>query len=478
MRLVRQITYEAKDDVEALSIAKDRLGRDAIILSSRSEMRGGVLGFFRHKALVVTAGLLEEERSSERPRESREDSSERIMAFQRLLEVKHAVKEAFSNVPEGFSKGEEPSKREVSLPGYSGEVPRKQENQPSSGVEGVSFAFSTMARQLAAKEGALSSVQGKDPQEYQKIKGEIEEIRGILHTLLARFPEEGMEKPASLAPVSMGAPAAEPERGGPFYSFRNSGDSGDFLLESLLAQDLDAPRARQLVEEFRGSQMEVPFSRWLGSRIAVKGKKTLEALGGHRVLFVGPTGVGKTTTIAKLAAILSLWEKKSVLLLTADTYRIAAVEQLKMYARILGVPFRVLQTPQDAPEILKEYEDVDVVLVDTAGRCQKDSGKMEELEVLYRFLEPDVVHLVLAANMKNRDMEDVLERMTVPLSGLVFTKLDETLSFGALLGILLRTELPLSFLTAGQNVPNDIDVADPLAFAQLFAGGDKHVSPS
>jgi len=470
MRLVRQITYEAKDDVEALSIAKDRLGRDAIILSSRSETRGGFLGFFRHKALVVTAGLLEEERSSERPRdrESREDSSERIMAFQRLLEVKHAVKEAFSNASEEHSKGEVPVKKEPPLPQYS----------PSSpGVEGVSFAFSNMARQLAAKEGALSSVQEKDPEEYQKIKGEIQEIRGILHTLLERFPE-GEKKESAFSP--MAPPVREPEKALPSSSpsSQNSRVSGDSLLEFLLGQDLDAAKARRLVEEFRGSQMGVPFSRWLGSRIAVKGKKTLEALGGRRALFVGPTGVGKTTTIAKLAAILSLWEKKSVLLLTADTYRIAAVEQLKMYARILGVPFRVLQAPQDAPEILEEYEDVDVVLVDTAGRCQKDSGKMEELEVLYRFLEPDVVHLVLAANMKNRDMEDVLQRMTVPLGGVIFTKLDETLSFGALLGVLLDAELPLSFVTAGQNVPNDIDVADPLAFAQLFAGSDNLAFPS
>jgi len=103
---------------------------------------------------------------------------------------------------------------------------------------------------------------------------------------------------------------------------------------------------------------------------------------------------------------------------------------------------------------------------------------MEELETLYRSLNPDVVHLVLAANMKNRDMKDVLQRMTIPLSGVVFTKLDETLSFGALLELLLESKLPMSFITAGQNVPNDIDVADAFAFAQLFAGGDAHVSSS
>ncbi len=460
MRLIRQITYEAKDDVEALSIARDRLGRDAIILSSRTEARGGFLGFFRRRALVVTAGLLEEEVLAEK----REDASERIKAFQRLLEVKQAVREVFPGPPGRTGDYRKP---EENLP-----FPGQPKSSESSGVdaEGVTFAFSKMARQLAAKEGGVSAGPEKDSGEQREIRHEIEEIRGILHDILHRFPEEGKKAPSPTPPPSslqedpLPKPRAIPEE--------------DPLLGSLLVQDLDPQKASELVGEYRGSQMGVPFSRWLASRISVTGKSTGEALGGKRALFVGPTGVGKTTTIAKLAAIFSLWEKKSVLLLTTDTYRIAAVEQLKMYARILGVPFRVIQNPEDVQNILEEYQDVDVILIDTAGRCQKDGGKMEELETLYRSLNPDVVHLVLAANMKNRDMKDVLQRMTIPLSGVVFTKLDETLSFGALLELLLESKLPMSFITAGQNVPNDIDVADAFAFAQLFAGGDAHVSSS
>ncbi|HPQ38520.1 MAG TPA: flagellar biosynthesis protein FlhF, partial [Synergistaceae bacterium] len=452
-----------------------RLGRDAIILSSRSEDRGGFLGFFRRKALVVTAGLLEEDGPSGRLRE-KEDPSERIMAFQRLLEVKNAVKEAFSNTSGTSSEGEIGRGRSPS------ERPEETRKTSSVNTEGVSFAFSDMARQLASKEGTLSSIPGKDTEEHQKIKHEIEEIRGMLHTILERFPQEEKRVLPTAAPLL--SPNREDERKKealpekPLADSASNDPSSDPLLTALLAQDLDTGKAHRLVQDFRSSQMGVPFPRWLGSRIPVKGKNTQEALGGKKALFVGPTGVGKTTTIAKLAAIFSLWEKKSVLLLTADTYRIAAVEQLKMYARILGVPFRVIQDPGEASDILEEYEGTDIVLIDTAGRSQKDGGKMEELETLYRSLEPDAVHLVLAANMKSRDMEDVLQRMTVPLSSLVFTKLDETLSFGTLLGVLLDTELPMSFLTAGQNVPNDIDVADPFAFAQLFAGGDARVSSS
>ncbi len=461
MRLIRQITYEAKDDVEALSIARDRLGRDAIILSSRTEARGGFLGFFRRRALVVTAGLLEEEVLAEK----REDASERIKAFQRLLEVKQAVREVFPG-PQG-RLGDYRKPEENILPlGQS-----KSSEPPGVDAEGVTFAFSKMARQLAAKEGVVSAGPEKDSGEQREIRHEIDEIRGILHDILHRFPEEGKKAPSP-------TPAPSSLQEDPLPKSRVAIPEEDPLLGSLLVQDLDPQKASELVGEYRGSQMGVPFSRWLASRISVTGKSTGEALGGKRALFVGPTGVGKTTTIAKLAAIFSLWEKKSVLLLTTDTYRIAAVEQLKMYARILGVPFRVIQNPEDVQNILEEYQDVDVILIDTAGRCQKDGGKMEELETLYRSLNPDVVHLVLAANMKNRDMKDVLQRMTIPLSGVVFTKLDETLSFGALLELLLESKLPMSFITAGQNVPNDIDVADAFAFAQLFAGGDAHVSSS
>jgi len=471
MRLVRQITYEAKDDVEALSIARDRLGREAIILSSRSEARGGFLGFFRRKALVVTAGLLEEEEPQKQER--REDASERIKAFQRLLEVKQAVREAFPVPPESSERGGH-FPRPLGQEENSSFPEPKNSSVPPVSAEGVSFAFSSMARQLAVKEGALASVAGKDSEEHQNIKQEIEEIRGILRDILQRFPEREDKSPS----VDFSPPSFQEISPGetPFPEPPSSGE--DPLLGALLAQDLEFRKASNLLQEYRGSQMGVPFSRWLASRISVTGKSTGEALGGKRALFVGPTGVGKTTTIAKLAAIFSLWEKKSVLLLTADTYRIAAVEQLKMYARILGVPFRVIQNPGDVQPLLKEYEETDIVLIDTAGRCQKDGGKMEELETLYNSLNPDVVHLVLAANMKTRDMKDVLEHMTVPLSGVVFTKLDETLSFGALLEVLLESRLPMSFVTAGQNVPNDIDVAESFAFAQLFEGGDVHVSSS
>lgn len=190
-------------------------------------------------------------------------------------------------------------------------------------------------------------------------------------------------------------------------------------------------------------------------------------------MFVGPTGVGKTTTIAKLAAVHSLWEGRKVALATADTYRIAAVEQLRTYAKILGIPMEVAFEPKDFEGILSKHGACDLLLLDTAGRSAKDSKKMEELKVLYDAFRPDAVHLVLAANLKYKDMLKVIDRMgVVPIRSVIFTKLDETYSFGPLLSVLEDFKFPLSFFTVGQNVPNDIEVARPERLARLILEGD------
>ena len=189
-------------------------------------------------------------------------------------------------------------------------------------------------------------------------------------------------------------------------------------------------------------------------------------------MLIGPTGVGKTTTIAKLAAIHSLWKKKSVFLLTADTYRIAAREQIRTYAKILGIPMDVVEETDQMPSIMEKINGTDLILLDTAGRSQRDSRRIEEMRALYEVFCPDSVHLVLSANMKYHDMLDVINNMgVVPISRIIFTKLDETTTYGALLNTLLDFDRPASFFTTGQNVPNDIEVASGARLAELLMNG-------
>ncbi|PKM80859.1 MAG: flagellar biosynthesis protein FlhF [Firmicutes bacterium HGW-Firmicutes-14] len=189
------------------------------------------------------------------------------------------------------------------------------------------------------------------------------------------------------------------------------------------------------------------------------------------IALVGPTGVGKTTTIAKLAATFSIVDKKKVALITADTYRVAAVEQLKTYGEIIGIPIDVVYTPQELQDALAKHTDKDLILIDTAGRSHKNTGQMIELQSFIEAAGPTDIFLVLSATTKYKDMQDIVNSYSdIEVTRLVFTKLDETSSLGAILNVVSNTQKCLSYVTAGQNVPDDIEVADPVKIANMITG--------
>lgn len=184
--------------------------------------------------------------------------------------------------------------------------------------------------------------------------------------------------------------------------------------------------------------------------------------------FVGPTGVGKTTTIAKLAARCTLQMKKKVCLITIDTYRIAAVEQLKTYAKIMDLPIYVCYNVQEMHKTLDENSDSSLILIDTAGHSQADEEQVSDLKSYFKD-RPDIdVLLVLSATTKSNDLQDIADKfLRVGAKKLVFTKLDETLTYGPLVNQTLRTGLPVGYLTTGQNVPDDIETATPAKLVKL-----------
>ena len=189
------------------------------------------------------------------------------------------------------------------------------------------------------------------------------------------------------------------------------------------------------------------------------------------IALVGPTGVGKTTTIAKLAANFRLKEKRKVGLITVDTYRIAAVEQLRTYADIIDLPMAVVSTPREMREAVARMGDLELILMDTAGRSPRDEVKIQELKTMLTEAEADEVHLVLSSTAGSASLVRMAEQFAaVGTTTLVLTKLDEVAGLGNLLPLLRSCKLPLSYVTDGQNVPDDIEPADNRRLARMVLG--------
>jgi flagellar biosynthesis protein FlhF len=201
--------------------------------------------------------------------------------------------------------------------------------------------------------------------------------------------------------------------------------------------------------------------------------RILPGRNGHarRIAFVGPTGVGKTTTLAKFAAQLSLKRGLRVGIVAADTYRIAAVDQLRTYAEILNLPVAVANSPADAARACDSLGDVDVILIDTAGRSQNDRMKLAELRAFLAAAAPDETHLVLSATAGARTLSREAESFgALGIDRLVLTKLDEAASFGTLVSLIERIGKRVSFFTNGQEVPDHMEVARGRRLATLVMG--------
>ena len=178
------------------------------------------------------------------------------------------------------------------------------------------------------------------------------------------------------------------------------------------------------------------------------------------VALIGPTGVGKTTTLAKIAAKFVLESSTKVALITADTYRISAVEQLKTYSDILGLPLEIVYNPEALQEAIKKHADKQLILIDTAGRSQYNEFQMKELCELLA-VDPNIEkHLVMSSTTKNSDGMELVNNFSIcEPSRVIFTKVDETSTHGIILNVLHKRKLALSYLTTGQSVPDDIEPA-------------------
>ncbi|MCS7033249.1 MAG: flagellar biosynthesis protein FlhF [Phycisphaerae bacterium] len=250
------------------------------------------------------------------------------------------------------------------------------------------------------------------------------------------------------------------------------------LIEHAVAEEL----ARDIIRKIRDSIRPEHLSQadFVRERIADQLEKLIPVAGPlhrkrtsgpHVVALIGPTGVGKTTTIAKLAANLKLRERQRVGLITLDTYRIAAIDQLRKYAEILGSALRVVATPEDMRGALAAMQDCDFVLIDTAGRSPNDALKLSELKALLSAAAVDETHLVLSSTASQSCVELAMEKFgEVHFDRVIFTKLDEATQMGVILNVVRSLNTSISYITTGQDVPDDIEVGRGRRLAQLILG--------
>ncbi|MCQ2506916.1 MAG: flagellar biosynthesis protein FlhF [Lachnospiraceae bacterium] len=255
------------------------------------------------------------------------------------------------------------------------------------------------------------------------------------------------------------------------------------IYNQLINNEVDEKYANQIIAEIEpGLNNETNINTVLAAvyqKIVLKlgQTKAIELQEGKTkfVFFIGPTGVGKTTTIAKLASTLMLSKKLKVALFTVDTYRIKAVEQLQTYADILGIPLKVIYTDDEMKSATEDYMNYDVVLIDTAGRSHRNLQQRDDIEKLIATIPEEMkeTYLVLSATTKYRDLIKITETYSEIVDyRLLFTKLDETGSIGNIFNMHMLTDAPLSYATFGQNVPDDISRVNPQKIAKQLLGGN------
>ena len=268
----------------------------------------------------------------------------------------------------------------------------------------------------------------------------------------------------------------------PFEPTRSAGTGGDSCLQAILSSSLSPGFLRGLAGDFKNLRKEK--QGWINGEAfqGILRWKVMEAvevleseLQGKKIwAFVGPTGVGKTTTLAKVAAQFLIRFNKRIALITLDTYRIGAIEQLKTYARILRLPLEIAADAETLKEVIDRHQDRDLLLIDTAGRNPYRRDQLEEMKGILS-ADPRIEnHLVLSATTKDADLEAIVHQFSVlPIRSYVFTKIDETEEYTALFNQLLRYKRPLSYLTNGQKVPEDIELATKSRVASLVLNSMK-----
>jgi len=426
---------------EALRMVKAELGPDAMILSTKKEKAGGLFGFFSKQVYRVTAAIDPARKPSPPPaaavvyREAppRERTAREEMESSMLAPLARELKDLREKV-EAITRREEEFRANAKL----------AEDKETTGQADPGINLKNIPR------------------------ADLEEIKKLLLATLLKSQEGGaidVQWPTIAAAETL------------------DGQSGEELLpeDSPLARELaksgvSTDLVRKIVDTLNtlplqgGNQtVKTRLGETLGRLIKFAGTLKLKRNSPRIIALVGPTGVGKTTTTAKLAAMYALNRGNKVALITMDIFRVGAVEQLKTYSRIMGIPLEVASTPKELEKAVEKHSACDLIFIDTAGRSHKDKEKLDEMK---SFLDQKIqmeVYLCLSATTKDRELEEILNRFRIfQVSKVVFTKIDECESFGNMVNLLMKDNLQIAYFTTGQRVPEDIEIATPAKLADMI----------
>ena len=417
--------YVGKTESEATEEARKELGPNIVVMTVRPAKKTGFFSIFQPQKIEVTVGL--------------EEETERA--------------------PRSFS----PEKERTVTPKVSADDYSQKDTIIASGGR------------VTPKPATVSEV--KD--DNSAIEEKLDNLSNLLEKNFLKPEKSSLDDKKDFdEPV---APANRPSK-----NSEVSEETMSFiklLYNTLIENEVDEIYVNQLTDEVEKiSKPGLPFDYALANvyqKMVLKFGKSepIEPVtdGPRAEIFIGPTGVGKTTTIAKLASELSVTQKKKVALLTVDTYRIAAAEQLRTYASILEIPFRVIYTVDEMKQAAEDFKDYDYIMVDTAGHSLHNEELKQGVESFIRVLE-DIMDcenfLVLSATTKYRDLIEIADAYSEMVAyKLIFTKMDETGAKGNLYNIRIHTGSPIAYITNGQNVPDDIAVFDAQRIVKNLLGG-------
>ncbi len=414
--------YLGKTEEEALALAKKELGEQVVLMNVKKVKKGGFFGLLQKQMTEITVALEEE---SERKAKAVADEN--------------AMKEAVSAVAKVAAKTVvEPQKFTI---------PQQNAQTADSNMQKNRFA---------------DTVDYIERQENNSIQEKLDSLQTFLEQKLQPQEEEEI-----------------PEKEDEMMVFMK------LLYNTMLDNEVKETYANQIIEEVdKVSKPGAPVDGVLAGiyqKMILKFGKPEGIVPAKKcpkfVYFIGPTGVGKTTTIAKIASRFCLDEKKKIAMLTSDTYRIAAAEQLRTYANILEIPFKIVYTAEEMQEAAAQFKDYDYVFVDTAGHAFHNTEQREAVKEIVHAVDElaeKEVYLVVSATTKYRDLERIADAYKeVAEYKLIFTKLDETTSLGSLLNLHMYTGAPMSYVTCGQNVPDDIEKFNPQKTVKHLLGGKR-----